>query len=83
MYKLKLDREQETADDSNRGNREILPACERDRLGVIAEKMAGIEPAPDDAGGSSRHSCGLCCALNDKQGAEGEELNEGGEHLDK
>ena len=83
MYYLKLNREQETADDSNRGNREILPACERDRLGVIAEKMAGIEPAPCDAGVPARRSCGLCCALNDKQGAEDEELDEGCEHLDK
>lgn len=80
---LKLNREQETADDSNRGNPEILPACQRDRLRVIAEKMAGIKPAPGDAGVPARRSCGLCCALNDKQGAKGEELDEGGEHLDK
>ena len=83
MYYLKLNREQETADDSNRGNCEILPACERDRLGVIPEEVAGIEPAPGDAGVSARSLCGLCCALNNKQGAEGEELDEGGEHLDK
>ena len=83
MYYLKLDREQETADDSNRGNPEILPACERDRLGVIPEEVASIEPAPSDTGVSSSRFCCLRCALNDKQGAEGEELNEGGEHLDK
>ena len=83
MYYLKLDREQETADDSNRGDSEILPACERDRLRVIAEMVSGIEPAPSDAGVPARRSCGLCCALNDEQGAEGEELDEGGEHLDK
>ena len=39
MYYLKLDREEETADDSNRGHSEILPACERDRLGVIPEEF--------------------------------------------
>ena len=83
MYCLKLNREQETADDSNRGNCEILPACERDRLRVIPEEVAGIEPAPGNAGVSARSLCGLCCALNKKQGAEGEELDEGGEHLDK
>ena len=83
MYFLKLDREQETAGDSNRGNPEILPARERDRLGVIPEEVASIEPAPGDAGVPARRSCGLCRALNDKQGAEGEELDEGGEHLDK
>lgn len=83
MYYLKLDREQETADDSNRGNPEILPARQRDRLGVIAEKVAGIKPAPRNTGVSARRLRGLCCALKDKQGAEGEELNEGGEHLDK
>ena len=83
MYYLKLDREQETADDSNRGNSEILPACERDRLRVIAENVASIEPAPCDAGVSARSLRGLCRALNDKQGAEGEELDEGGKHLDK
>ena len=83
MYKLKLNREQETADDSNRGNCEILPACKRDRLRVIAENVASIEPAPSDAGVPARRSCGLCRALKDKQGAEGEELDEGGEHLDK
>ena len=83
MYYLKLDREQETADDSNRGNSEILPACKRDRLRVIPEEVASIEPAPSDAGVPARRSCGLYCALNDKQGAEGEELDEGGKHLDK
>lgn len=83
MYYLKLNREEETADDSNRGNPDILPACERDRLRVIPEEMAAIEPAPSDAGVSSRRFCCLRCALNDEQGAEGEELNEGGEHLDK
>ena len=83
MYYLKLNREQETADDSNRGNSEILPAGQRDRLRVIPEEVAGIKPAPRDAGVSARRSCGLCCALNDKQGAEGEELDEGSEHLDK
>ena len=83
MYYLKLNREQETADDSNRGNRDILPACQRDRLRVIPEEVASIEPAPGNAGVSARRSCGLCCALNDEQGAEGEELDEGGEHLDK
>lgn len=83
MYYLKLDREEETADDSNRGHPEILPPGQRDRLGVIAEEMAGIKPAPSDAGVSARRLRGLCCALNKEQGAEGEELNEGGEHLDK
>ena len=83
MYKLKLNREQETADDSNRSDSEILPACKHDRLGVIPENMAGIEPAPSDAGVPARRSCGLCCDLNDKQGAEGEELDECCEHLDK
>ena len=83
MYFLKLNREQETADDSNRGNSDILPAGQRDRLRVIAEMVSGIEPAPSDAGVPARRSCGLCCALNDKQGAEGEELDEGGKHLDK
>ena len=83
MYYLKLNREQETADDSKRSDSDILPACQRDRLRVIPEEVAGIEPAPSDAGVSARRSCGLCCALNDKQGAEGEELDEGGEHLDK
>ena len=83
MYYLKLNREQETADDSKRSDSDILPACERDRLRVIAEKVAGIEPAPGDAGIPARRSCGLCCALNKEQGAEGEELDEGGEHLDK
>ena len=83
MYYLKLNREQETADDSKRGYSEILPACQRDRLGVIAEHMAGIEPAPCDAGVPARRFGCLCCALNDEQGAEGEELDEGGEHLGK
>ena len=83
MYYLKLNREQETAEDSNRGNSEILPARQRDRLRVIAEMVSGIEPAPSDAGVPARRSCGLCRALNDKQGAEGEELDEGGKHLDK
>ena len=83
MYKLKLNREQETADDSNRGNSDILPARQRDRLRVIPEKMAGIEPAPGDAGVPARRFGCLCCALNQEQGAEGEELDEGGEHLDK
>lgn len=83
MYYLELDREEETADDSNRGHPEILPPGQRDRLRVITEKVAGIEPAPRDTGVSARRSCGLCCALNHEQGAEGEELNEGGEHLDK
>lgn len=83
MYYLKLDREQETADDSNRGNSDILPAGQRDRLRVIPEDVAGIEPAPSDAGVSAPRSCGLYCALKKKQGAEGEELDEGGEHLDK
>ena len=72
MYYLKLNREQETADYSNRGNREILPARQRDRLRVIPEEMAGIEPAPSDAGVPARRSCGFCCALNKEQGAEGE-----------
>lgn len=83
MYYLKLNREQETADDSNRSDSDILPPCQRDRLGVIAEMVASIEPAPSDAGIPARRLCGLCCALNDKQGADGEELNEGGKHLDK
>lgn len=83
MYYLKLDREEETADDSNRGHSEILPACERDRFRVIAEEVASIEPAPRDTGVSSRRLSCLRCALNDEQGAEGEELDEGGEHLDK
>ena len=83
MYYLKLDREQETAYDSNRGDSDILPAGEHDRLRVIPEEVASIEPAPSDAGVSARRSCGLCCALNKEQGAEGEELDEGGEHLDK
>ena len=83
MYYLKLNREQETADDSNRGNPEILPACKRDRLRVIAENVASIEPAPCDAGVPARRSCCLYCALNKEQGAEGEELDEGGEHLGK
>ena len=81
MYYLKLNREQETADDSNRGNREILPACERDRLGVIPEEVASIEPAPCDAGVPARRSCCLRCALNQEQGAEGETLCEGFQNL--
>lgn len=83
MYYLKLDREQETADDSNRSDSEILPPGQRDRLRVIPEEVAGIEPAPSNAGVSARSLRGLCCALNDKQDAEGEELDEGGKHLDK
>ena len=83
MYYLKLNREQEAADDSNRGNSEILPACKRDRLRVIPEEVASIEPAPSDAGVPARRLGCLYCALNDEQGAEGEELDEGGEHLDK
>ena len=83
MYYLKLNREQETADDSKRSDSDILPACERDRLRVIAEKVAGIEPAPGDAGIPARRLGCLYCALNQEQGAEGEELDEGGEHLDK
>ena len=83
MYYLKLNREQETADDSNRSDSQILPSCQRDRLRVIAEKVAGIEPAPGDAGIPARRFGRLCCALNKEQGAEGEELDEGGEHLDK
>lgn len=80
---LKLNREEETADDSNRSDSEILPARQRNRLGVIPEEVASIEPAPGDTGVSARRLCCLRCALNDEQGAEGEELNEGGEHLDK
>ena len=83
MYYLKLNREQETADDSKRSDSDILPACQRDRLRVIPEEVAGIEPAPGDAGIPARRFGCLCCALNKKQGAEGEELDEGGEHLDK
>ena len=83
MYYLKLHREQETADDSKRGNPEILPACKRDRLRVIPEEVAGIEPAPSDAGIPDSRFGRLCCALNKEQGAEGEELDEGCEHLDK
>ena len=81
MYCLKLDREQETEDDSKRSDSDILPACERDRLRVIAEMVAGIEPAPSDAGVPARRSCGLCRALKDKQGAEGETLCEGFQNL--
>ena len=81
MYYLKLNREQETADYSNHGNREILPARQRDSLGVIPEEVASIEPAPCDAGVPSRRSCGLCCALNQEQGAEGETLCEGFQNL--
>ena len=80
---LKTYGEEKEEGERNRSNSQILPARQRDRFRVIPEYMAGIEPAPGDAGGSSRRSCGLCCALNDKQGAEGEELDEGGEHLDK
>ena len=83
MYKLKLNREQETADDSNRSDSEILPASQGNRLRVIPEEVAGIKPAPSDAGVSARSLRGLCCALNKEQGAEGEELDEGCEHLDK
>ena len=83
MYYLKLDREEETADDSNRGNPEILPAGQRDRFRVIPEEVASIEPAPSDTGVSARRLCCLRCALNQEQGAEGEELDKGGEHLDK
>ena len=83
MYYLKLNREQETADDSKRSDSDILPACQRDRLRVIPEEVAGIEPAPSDAGIPARRFGRLCCALNKEQGAEGEELDEGGEHLDK
>ena len=81
MYFLKLNREQETAEDSNRSDSEILPARQRDRLRVIAEMVSGIEPAPGDAGVPARRSCGLCRALNDKQGAEGETLCEGFQNL--
>lgn len=37
MYYLELNREEETADDSNGGHPEILPARQRDRLRVIPE----------------------------------------------
>lgn len=83
MYYLKLNREEETADNSKRSDSDILPAGQRDRLRVIAEYVAGIKPAPGDAGVSARRSCGLCCALSQEQGAKGEELDEGSEHLDK
>lgn len=83
LYNLELNRKQETASDSNRSDPEILPACQRDRLGIIAEKVASIKPAPSDAGVTVRRSGGLRCALNEEQDAEGEGLNEGGEHLDK
>ena len=83
MYYLKLNREQEAADDSKRSDSDILPACQRDRLRVIPEEVASIEPAPSDAGIPARRFGRLCCALNKEQGAEGEELDEGGEHLDK
>ena len=83
MYFLKLNREQETAGNSSRGETEILPPRQRDRLRVIPEEVASIEPAPGDAGVSSCRLNGLCCALNKKQGAEGEKLDEGGEHLNK
>ena len=72
MYYLKLNREQETADDSKRSDSQILPSCQRDRLRVIPEEVAGIEPAPGDAGIPARRSCCLRCALNKTQGAEGE-----------
>ena len=81
MYYLKLNREQETADDSKRSDSDILPACQRDRLRVIPEEVAGIEPAPSDAGVSARRSCGLCCALNKEQGTECETLGEGFQNL--
>lgn len=71
LYNLELNRKQETASDSNRSDPEILPACQRDRLGIIAEKVASIEPAPSDAGVPLRRSGGLCCALNDKQDKKG------------
>lgn len=80
---LKTDGEKKEEGERHRSNSQILPARQRDRFRVIPEEVAGIEPAPGDAGGSSRRSCGLRCALNDKQGAEGEELDEGCEHLDK
>ena len=83
MYYLKLNREQETADNSDRGDSDILPSCKRDRFRVIPEEVASIEPAPSDAGVPARRFGCLYCALNNKQGAEGEELDEGGEHLDK
>lgn len=80
---LELNRKQETADDCNGSDSEILPAGQRDRLRVIPEEVASIEPAPSDAGVPLRRSGCLCCALNEEQGAKGEGLNEGGEHLDK
>ena len=83
MYYLKLNREQETAGNSDRSDSDVLPACQGNRLRVIPEEVAGIEPAPSDAGVPARRFGCLYCALNNKQGAEGEELDEGGEHLDK
>lgn len=80
---LELNRKQEPADDSNGSDPEILPAGQRDRLRVIPEEVASIEPAPSDTGAKLRRSGCLCRALNEKQGAEGEGLDEGGEHLDK
>lgn len=71
LYNLELNRKQETASDSNRSDPEILPACQRDRLGIIAEKVASIEPAPGNTGVSARRSGGLRCALNEEQDAEG------------
>ena len=81
MYYLKLNREQETAEDSNRGDSEILPARQGNRFRVIPEKVSSIEPAPDDAGVPARRLCCLCRALNDKQGAECETLCEGFQNL--
>lgn len=83
VYILEPDRKQETASDSNRRNPEILPAGERDRLGIIPEQVASIKPAPSDAGEPARRLGCLCCALHQEEGAEGEELNEEREHLDK
>ena len=80
---LKTYGEEKEEGERNRSNSQILPPGQRDSFRVIPKYVAGIKPAPSNAGGSSRHSCGLRCALNDKQGAEGEELDEGGEHLDK
>ena len=80
---LKLDREQETADNSDRSDSDILPACQGNRFRVIPENVSGIEPAPGDAGATVSRLCCLCYALKNKQSADGEELDEGGEHLDK
>ena len=80
---LKTDGEEKEEGERHRSNSQILPPGEHDSFRVIPEYVAGIEPAPGDAGVSARRSCGLCCALNKEQGAEGEELDEGGEHLDK